>query len=142
MVRGLAGLLGEPMPRDAAEETAAAWGLIDADLPRDVREHRLDFVCAMTGTVLSFKRLAVAAQTVDPVRLQTTIREFRQEVPGQLIDTFKLLPVVWRDTLMIVVALAAIIIEDLGGLAWFEGISPGIADAEAGYVTLMNRDAS
>ncbi len=33
MARGFAAMLGEPMPRDAAEETAAAWGVIDASLP-------------------------------------------------------------------------------------------------------------
>jgi hypothetical protein len=33
MVRGFAAMLGESMPRDAAEETAAAWGMLEADLP-------------------------------------------------------------------------------------------------------------
>jgi len=35
------------------------------------------------------------------------------------------------DMLVIAVSLATIIIEDLGGPAWFEEISPGLADAEA-----------
>lgn len=33
--------------------------------------------------------------------------------------------------LIITVALAASVIEDLGGADWLEGISPGLADVEA-----------
>jgi hypothetical protein len=139
MVRGLAGLLGEPMPRDAAEETAAAWRLIDAGLPPDVREHRVDFMHALAESVLTFARLAAAAQTVDPARLQSTIREFRQTVEDHPQEMWMLLPVVWRDTLIIVLALATVIIDDLGGSAWIEKVSPGLADAEATYAGLMNR---
>ena len=51
MARGVATMLGEAMPRDAAEETAAAWGMITADLPADVREHRIDVVNALADTV-------------------------------------------------------------------------------------------
>lgn len=77
MARGLASLLGEAMPRDAAEETAAAWGMISADLPPDVREHRIDVVNALSGTIMNFERLSSVARTVDPLRLQAVIREFR-----------------------------------------------------------------
>ena len=66
MARGLATMLGEAMPGDAAEETAAAWGMITADLPADVREHRIDVVNALADNVLAFEQLAATARTVDP----------------------------------------------------------------------------
>ena len=66
MARGLATMLGEAMPRDAAEETAAAWGMISAGLPAEVREHRIDFVNALADRVLSFEQLSATARTVDP----------------------------------------------------------------------------
>jgi hypothetical protein len=131
MARGLAAMLGETMPRDAAEETAAAWGMIDADLPPEVREHRIDVVNALSGNVLTFEHLAAAARSVDPARLQASICELRRDLSGPPRQILKLLPAVWADTLIVTVALATIAIEDLGGAAWIEGISPGIADAEA-----------
>ena len=131
MARGVATMLGETMPRDAAEETAAAWGMITADLPADVREHRIDVVNALADTVLTFEQLAATALTVDPVRLQAVIREFRQSALEQPEQVLKLLPAIWRDTLIITVALATIAIEDLGGAAWLEDISPGLTQAEA-----------
>jgi hypothetical protein len=131
MARGLATMLGEAMPRDAAEETAAAWGMIDAGLPPEVREHRIDFVNALSDNVLTFECLSAVARSIDPVRLQAAIRESRQELSGPPQQVLKLLPVLWADTLTITVALATIAIEDLGGVAWIESISPGLADAEA-----------
>ena len=131
MARGLATMLGEAMPRDAAEETAAAWGMIDADLPPEVRAHRVEFVNALSDNVLTFEHLSAVARSVDPVRLQAGICELRQDLSGPPQQVMKLLPAVWADTLVIVVALATIAIEDLGGAAWIEGISPGLADAEA-----------
>ena len=130
MARGVATMLGEAMPRDAAEETAAAWGMITADLPADVREHRIDVVNALADNVLTFEQLAATARTVAPVRLQAVIREFRQSALKQPEQVLKLLPPIWRDTLIITVALATIAIEDLGGAAWLEDISPGLTQAE------------
>lgn len=114
MTRGLATLLGDPMPRDAAEETAAAWGIIEADLPDEVREHRIDFVSALSASVLSFERLAAVARTVDAARLQAAIREFRQGVSGPPQQILKLLPPGWTEALTVTSALAAIAVEDLG----------------------------
>lgn len=131
MARGVATMLGEAMPRDAAEETAAAWGMITADLPADVREHRIDVVNALADNVLTFEQFAATARRVDPVRLQAIIREFRQSALEQPEQVLKLLPPIWRDTLIITVALATIAIEDLGGAAWLEEISPGLTQAEA-----------
>ena len=131
MARGLATMLGEAMPRDAAEETAAAWGMIDAELPPEVRAHRIDFVNALSDNVLTFEHLSTVARVVDPVRLQAGIRELREDLSGPPQQVLKLLPAVWADTLVIAVALATIAIEDLGGTAWIEGISPGITEAEA-----------
>ncbi len=131
MARGLATMLGETMPRDAAEETAAAWGMIDADLPPEVRTHRIDFVNALSDHVLTFEHLSAVARSVDPVRLQAAISELRRDLSGPPQQVLKLLPAVWADTLVIAVALATIAIEDLGGAAWIEGISPGLTDAEA-----------
>jgi hypothetical protein len=37
----------------------------------------------------------------------------------------------WTDILIITTALATIVVEDLGGAAWLEEISPGLTDAEA-----------
>jgi hypothetical protein len=131
MARGVATMLGETMPRDAAMETAAAWGMITADLPADVREHRIDVVNALTEHVLTFEQLAATARTVDPIRLQAVVREFRQSALEQPEQVLKLLPPIWADTLIITVAVATIAIEDLGGAAWLEDISPGLAQAEA-----------
>jgi hypothetical protein len=133
MARGLACLLGEPMPRDAAEETAAAWGMIDASVPSEVREHRINVVNALSDTVLNFENLAAVARTVDPARLQAAICEFRQGIEGPPKQVLDLLPVVLADTLTIAVALATIALEDLGGAAWMEAISPGLTDAETRY---------
>lgn len=142
MVRGLATMLGEPMPRDAAEETAAAWGMIDTGMPRDVREHRIDVVCAAAERVLNFERLSAAAQTVDPARLQAAVLELRRTAAEHPLDAWELLPLVWKDMLIITGALANIVIEDLGGAAWFEEVSPGLADAETWYVASMNQQAT
>jgi hypothetical protein len=130
MTRGLASMLGEAMPRDAAEETAAAWGMISADLPLDVREHRIDFVNALSDNILNFERLSFAARTVDPVRLQAAIREFRSEVEGPSQQLLGMIPSVHADMLAIAVALTVIVLEDLGGAAWLETVSPGITAAE------------
>lgn len=109
MARGLATMLGEAMPGDAAEETAAAWGMITADLPADVREHRIDVVNALADNVLAFEQLAATARTVDPARLQAAIRGFRQSALEQPEQILKLLPPIWRDTLIVTVALATIV---------------------------------
>jgi hypothetical protein len=77
--RSIATMLGEAMPRDAAEETAAVWGMITADLPADVREHRIDVVNALADDVLTFEQLSATARTVGP-RLRAVVREFR---PGE-----------------------------------------------------------
>jgi len=135
MARGVATMLGEAMPRDAAEETAAAWGMITADLPADVREHRIDVVNAMADNILTFEQLSATARMVDPVRLQAAVREYRQPAPDQPEEVLKLLPPILRDTLIITVALATIAIEDLGGAAWLEDISPGLTQAEARHQT-------
>ena len=131
MARGVATMLGEAMPRDAAEETAAAWGMITADLPADVREHRIDVVNALADNVLTFEQLAATARTVDPVRLQAVVREFRHSALEQPQQVLKLLPAIWADTLIITVAVATVAIEDLGGAVWLEEISPGLTQAEA-----------
>ena len=106
-------------------------GMISAGLPAEVREHRIDFVNALADRVLSFEQLSATARTVDPARLQAAIREFRQSAPDQPEQILKLLPSPWGDALVITVALATIAIEDLGGAAWLEDISPGLAQAEA-----------
>jgi len=126
MVRGVATMLGEAMPRDAAEETAAAWGMITADLPADMREHRIDIVNALADNVLTFEQLSATARSVDPARLRAVVREYRQPALDQPEQVLKPLPPIWRETLIITVALATIAIEDLGGAAWLEDISPGL----------------
>ena len=86
---------------------------------------------AWAGARNSIEQLAATARTVAPVRLQAVIREFRQSALKQPEQVLKLLPPIWRDTLIITVALATIAIEDLGGAAWLEDISPGLTQAEA-----------
>jgi hypothetical protein len=81
--------------------------------------------------VLTFECLSEVAQTVDPARLQAAVWEFRQGGSGLPQQILKLLPAAQTDILSIAVALVTIAIEDLGGAAWIEGISPGLADAEA-----------
>ena len=85
----------------------------------------------IVGPGHTFEQLAATARTVDPVRMQAVIREFRQSALEQPEQVLKLLPAIWRDTLIITVALATIAIEDLGGAAWLEDISPGLTQAEA-----------
>jgi hypothetical protein len=131
MTRGLASLLGEPTPRDAAEEMAAAWGLIDSATPPEVREHRIDFVEAMSRRIMRLDQLAETARTADPIRLQMTVRTLRQEAANQPEQVLQILPPEWADILMIALALATIMIDDLGGIDWFEQISPGLRAAEA-----------
>jgi hypothetical protein len=88
-------------------------------------------VSALADNVLTFEHLSSAARTVDPARLQAAIREFRQATAYQPQQILQLLPAVWTDMLIITLALATIVIEDLGGVAWLEEISPGPADARA-----------
>ena len=83
--------------------------MITADLPADVREHRIDVVNALADNVLAFEQLAATARTVDPARLQAAIRGFRQSALEQPEQILKLLPPIWRDTLIITVALATIV---------------------------------
>jgi hypothetical protein len=133
MIRSIASMLGEPMPRDAAEEVAAAWGLISSEMPIYVRSHRVDYVQALAETVITFEQLSSAAKTVDPARLQMAIRDFREATAYEAPPALKLLPPALADVLAVAIGLTTVMIEDLGGVDWFEQISPGASDAETRY---------
>ncbi len=131
MARTLAAMLGEALPHDAAVEVAAAAGLIEADLSEELCEHRVKYVERLFEDVLSLEELSVAAQKLDPSCLQAAVLEVRSAIADFPAQEVSILPRPWRDVLVVVLALAFTMIEDLGGSSWFEGVSPGLIDADA-----------
>jgi hypothetical protein len=72
-------------PLEFADEriaAAAAWGMITADLPADVREHRIDVANGLADTVLTFEQLAATARTVNPPPRLMAAGACRAAVPG------------------------------------------------------------
>jgi hypothetical protein len=118
----LAAMLGDILPEGAAEEVAAAMGLIEPDLPLEERLERTKFAEAMLSGPLTFRELSKAAMNVEPACLQAavvSIRKFLEENPQDNLSVF---PAALVDLWMISMGLADIIIDDLGGLAWFRSM--------------------
>jgi hypothetical protein len=117
----LAALLGAQLPDGAAEEIAAAWGLIEEDLSGEERAKRVNFVEAIFAA-LTFEELSRTVQAVIPAQLQAVVIELRQIVDTYPINGLELIPKELLDIFLVITGLTIATIEDLGGLAWFQSM--------------------
>lgn len=116
----MAAMYGEQLPEGSAEEIACASGLITSGLSDEERSERTRYIEAVFSGPLTFRALSEAAGTVDPARLRDVILQMREiALQHSLYDTF---PGQWMDLLLIATALMVTVIDDLGGLSWFNSM--------------------
>jgi hypothetical protein len=117
-----AAMLGAQLPEGAAEEIAGAWGLIGPKISEEERLELINYVEAVFAGALTFSELARATSTISPARLQSYIVDIRQLAAEHPIDVLKFFSAPLVDIWMIIIGLAISLIEDLGGLAWFQSM--------------------
>jgi hypothetical protein len=118
MTQVFAALLGGQLPDGAAEEIAAGWGLIKPHLSADERAECVSFVEGFFAAV-TFKELSRAVKTVDPARLQRVIVELRSFAEKYPTNELTMFPAELIDIFIVIAGLTTVMIEGLGGDAWF-----------------------
>jgi hypothetical protein len=121
MINGLAAMFGRQFPTDQAiSEVAAAYGFIEPGLSDEERAARERFVDASYDDVFNFEALRVTAARVRPEKLQAAIRQFSSDSENLPPDLLELLPKKIRTFMPVLIGLALVAIDDLGGTEWFE----------------------
>jgi len=120
-VNAFASMLGRQLPtQEAASEVAAAFGLLGGEMSDTERGALSRYTDAIYEDVLNFEALREAAEVVSPDRLQSAIREVRADEGFLKLDLIGSLPPVWEDVMVVVLALALVMLQELGGQEWFE----------------------
>lgn len=119
-VNAFASMLGRQIPtEEAASEVAAAFGLLDGEMSDGERAARTRYIDAVYEDVINFGAMREAAEGVSPDRLQSAIREVRADEDFLNLDLIGALPPVWEDVIVVVLGLALVMLQELGGQEWF-----------------------
>lgn len=127
-VNALAALMGRQCLSDeAVTEVGTAYGFLGPDLAPDERQRRVNYLEACFEDVLNMATLRHTAETVSPNTLQATILEILCDRDAFLLELRDLFPQGWHDATIVVLGLGIVAMEGLGGDAWFERATSGVA---------------